>query len=267
MLWPRVTTADLRWRNVACISASLKQTLVAMGVPVTASRILYQGIPLDRFPAKPEPGALHDPVRFLYVGALLPYKGVHTILQAFGQLAERQSRARSMALTVVGDGPEPYVQRLRELAAAANAAVTFTGRVPHDALPEVYRSHDVFVFASEALEGFGLTHLEAMASGTTVIGTDRGGHAECMQDGVNTLLFREGHADELAARMARLMEEPALCERLAREARSMVERDFSLDGYVDRIEAFLEEVVRGRDVGDGGLGEASSTRAAAVSAS
>ena len=231
---------DLRWDAVTCISRDLKRRLLEMRVPVPHAKVIHQGIPVGTFPLKPDPGGLHDPMRLLFVGALLDYKGVHTIVDG----AHRAARDFPVELTIAGDSAdETYKTRLRAAAAAGPASVRFLGFVQHEDLPAIYRAHDVFAFASRPVEGFGLTHLEAMASGTTVVATRRGGHAEALADGENALLFDEDDAAGLAARLGELRASPERSRQLACAARARVDSTFTHDRYVDRIEGLLAEAV------------------------
>lgn len=88
-------------------------------------------------------------------------------------------------------------------------------------------------------EPFGLTHLEAMASGTPVVSTNDGGHAELLRHGQNALVFEKGDSVDLAAQIARLVSESGLAPRLAAQARRDVEQHFSLTRYIDDLEHFL----------------------------
>lgn len=78
------------------------------------------------------------------------------------------------------------------------SGVECLGKVPHDRVSALYRSHDLFVFPSIWQEPFGLTPLEAMASGIPVISTVNGGHGEFVQHKINAFVFKEGDADMLA---------------------------------------------------------------------
>jgi glycosyltransferase involved in cell wall biosynthesis len=122
---------------------------------------------------------------------------------------------------------------------AAGLPVEFRGRLPRTELPALYRAHDVFVFPSIWREPFGLTQLEAMASGLAVVATAEGGHGECLRHGENALVFPPGNAEALSAHLARLIDEPGLGVRLATAARAMVGRDYTLDRYTTSLESML----------------------------
>jgi glycosyltransferase involved in cell wall biosynthesis len=231
------TLLGLRLDRVTCISKTLRADLLALHVPVADSRIIYQGIPLEQFPLKEHPGSLGSPPRLLYVGQLHPYKGVHTLLAAAAVL--RRDRGLPLRLSIAGDGPAEYREQLQRQAESEGLDVAFLGRLPHDALPALYRENDIFVFTSAWREPFGLTHLEAMASGTPVVSTCDGGHGEFLRHQENALTFEKENAGELADRVLTLVQDGDLRGRLARVGRREVEEHFTLRRYVDDLEQFL----------------------------
>jgi len=238
------TLFGLALATTTCISRCTRDHLVAAGVPIAGSAVIYQGIPIERFPCKSDPGALRTPLHVLYVGQLHDFKGVHHLIEAAALLAARHGPGWC-TLSIVGDGPAGYLQRLRSLV-PAGMVVDFPGRITGEALAAVYRAHDVFIFPSVVAEGFGLTFLEAMASGLPVISTTSGGQGECLVDGENCLTFPVGDAAALAGQLQRLAGDGALAMRLAAAGRRMVEERFTLDRYIDEIDALLR---RAQDAG------------------
>jgi len=243
-VFPSITLRGLNFQNAMCISHWLKGKLIAKGVPIRSAEVIYQGISLEQFSAKPAIGKIAKPARLLYVGQLHPYKGVHTIIEAVN-LISSTAGAPSLRLSIVGDGPDEYKRKLKDQAVKGNAVIEFVGKVPHAKLSRTYREHDIFVFGSTSVEAFGLTHLEAMASGTTVISTADGGHGELLRDGENALVFETENPEQLAERIVRLIHDEDLSRRLARNARAMVEREFIVERYVTDLESFLQETLNG----------------------
>jgi spore coat protein SA len=174
---------------------------------------------------------------------LHPYKGVHTLIEA-AHIVSSWNEIPPLEVSVVGDGPEEYKRQLQDMAFQGRARVEFLGKVPHAKLARLYREHDIFVFPSTWQEPFGLTHLEAMASGTPVISTAGGGHGEFLRDRENALVFEKEKADQLAWHILCLIRDRNLSRRLATRARVVVEREFSLERYAADLEAFLQEMVR-----------------------
>ncbi len=242
-LMPQLFLDGIDLTNTTCISKKLRADLVNEGVQVANAEVLYQGIPIEQFPMREQPGEMHQPVRFLYVGQLHEYKGPHTAVAAFADLSAR--KGTPMTLTLVGAGPDEYTRRLHAMVdeLGIGQSVSFTGRLPVDSLPTLYREHDIFLFTSIWPEPFGLTFLEAMASGIPVISTTVGGQSECLDDGENCLTFTAGDASSLAGNMERLMYDAALRRAIAITARRRVEDEFTMQAYIDRIEGFLARLV------------------------
>lgn len=109
-------------------------------------------------------GAAPDTLVAAYVGRIAPEKNVRVALEAARMVAG--ARTAAMRLVVVGDGPYEYEAR-----ACAPNGTTFTGRLEGRALSEVYASADLLLFPSTT-DTFGNVMLEAMASGTPVLGAD-----------------------------------------------------------------------------------------------
>jgi glycosyltransferase involved in cell wall biosynthesis len=244
MLMRRATLSSLRLENVTVISRCLQDELARQGVSLPHARVIYQGVPVERFPVRERPGSTHSPARLLYVGQLHDYKGVDTLVRAAHRLAQHHPDL-PFELSLVGDGSPAYRRHLEGLIAEGPAQIELAGRRPHEELPREYRRHDVFVFPSRWKEPFGLTHLEAMASGLSVVSTANGGQGEFLSDGDNALVVPPGDESRLAEGLARLLRDEGLRCRLALRGRSTVEERFTLDRYVGELELFLAEVATG----------------------
>lgn len=114
--------------------------------------------------------ALNDPssVRILFVGALIPRKGLHILLDACSKLDD------SFHLTIIGKGPLADMMKKVVRKKGLTSSVTFEGFIQHNKLHEFYQTHDVFVFPS-IRDTSGNVVLEAMASGLPVITFDHHG--------------------------------------------------------------------------------------------
>ena len=137
----------------------------------------------------------------LAVGRLVPIKGFPLLVEAF---ARRVSQRGEALLIIAGGGKDtPAAERLQSAARrwGVSDKLRLVGRVQHLDLPRWYNAADQVVVPSYQ-ESFGLVPLEALASGTPVIGARTGGMPDYINDGTNGLLFEPGHADELGARLA-----------------------------------------------------------------
>ena len=228
---------DLDLSRVQFASRFLKQSALDAGMPVADAEVIHWGVDVERFPFNE---ASQQPMRLLYVGQLTPLKGVHTAIEALKKINEKSPHAET-TLTVAG-GPD-YDGRLQQLAASLGLErrVRFTGLVPREQLPAIYRAHDILIFPSVWDEPFSITLLEAMSCGLAVVGTNTGGSAEILTDEVNALLFSKEDAGGCAAQVTRLLEDAALFERVRRGGRRTVEGRFRLEGMVERIDRELRK--------------------------
>lgn len=235
---PGSSLDGLPFEHSTVISECLREDLLAGGLPAEQARLIHQGIHLEDYPLRGGAGTIASPLRLCYAGQVHEYKGVHTAVEAAAHFARRHGRD-SIALTVAGTGPEDYAARLRGMAEDAGLAVEFLGRVPPGGMSDVYRRHDAFVFPSTWREPFGLTHLEAMASGLVVASTANGGQGEFLEDGVNALVFEPGDAAGLLQALERIHSDPPLVASLVRAARLTVEQRFDIRRYLDELEQFV----------------------------
>jgi len=121
--------------------------------------------------------------------------------------------------------------------------MNWTGKVSYDAMPEIYRSHDIFVFPSIWEKPSGLTHLEAMAGSLPVVSTDmstdNGGQRLFLRDRENALVCRPDDSAGLAAALRMLISDDELRRCIALEGRKAAERDFTFSRYAGELEAEL----------------------------
>lgn len=141
-------------------------------------------------------------------------------------------------LVFIGDGPErASVERSAEDVGLQR--VRFLGDVP-DARP-LFAGFDAVVSASDA-EGLPNVILEAAANGLPVVATDAGGTNEVIADGLSGILVPVNDEAGLADGIVRVLDDPALGERLGRAARSDVEHAFGIDRFVAETAALYEEM-------------------------
>jgi glycogen(starch) synthase len=233
-------------QNESCHFASEFLRQVAVNNKISVSRnsiVAHWGIEPAQFPA--ERRARWPVRRLLYVGQLIPQKGVHTAIAALGLLAQEKNFSE-ISLTIVGGGLLPeYEKELRELPVQLGIEnrIHFSGKIPRAELPRIYAEHDVLIFPSEWDEPFAITPLEAMASGLAVIGTTTGGSRELFRDRETALTFRAGDAVDCARAIRELCTDPKLFEKISRDGQREVGAKHTLDAMVDRIEKSLQEIV------------------------
>jgi glycosyltransferase involved in cell wall biosynthesis len=228
----------LELRHVQFASAYLKNETLKVGEPVSKPEVLHWGVDLERFCFKPSTDA---PPRLLFVGQVVPHKGLDTAIEAL-RILIRGNGPDWLTLTVVGGSVYPsYVSELREKVGALGLEgnIKFVGSVPYETLPQIYRAHDILLFPSLVDEGLGMSILEAMASGLVVVGTASGGSSEILVDGQTGLVFPKHDAPACAAQVFRLLEDRALYNRLRLGARRAIEDHFEIENIMDHLENSL----------------------------
>lgn len=156
----------------------------------------------------------------LFAGRLSPEKRVSTMLNAWGRLRSR------IPLVIVGGGPQR--DELEQEAIRENlSSITFRGTLPHDQTLETIRGARFLVFSSEWYETFGLTMVEAFASGVPVICCRMGAMKEIVEDGRTGLHFTPGDAQDLAEKVEWAWHHPEQMRQMGREARLEYESKYT----------------------------------------
>ncbi|MET0341662.1 MAG: glycosyltransferase family 4 protein [Polyangiales bacterium] len=198
-------------------------TFVAPSAFARAKLIDTAHLPPERVVVKPnflvdDPGADSEGARAgaLFVGRLVDYKGVHTLLDAAGRLPA------SARVTVIGGGPlEAYV-RTR---AAQLPNLTVRGALPRDETLRALRRAKVLVFPSICYEVLPTVILEAFACRVPVLASRLGAMPELVRDGQTGLTFRAGDARELSEKLLYMLAHEPEREALGRGARAAFEAD------------------------------------------
>jgi glycosyltransferase involved in cell wall biosynthesis len=234
-------------RNRACHFASdfLRRLAAEQGIEVSErdSLVAHWGIEPARFTV---PRPKRWPLRkLLYVGQIIPQKGVHTAITAFALLS-KEKEASEFTLTVAGGGQNPEYERMvREMPVRLGIAerVEFLGRVPRADLPRIYAEHDVLVFPSEWEEPFAITPLEAMAAGLVVVGTTTGGSGELFRNRETAMTFAAGDHADCARAIRETCGNPELYETMSDRCRKEVLSTYTLEQMVDRVERGLKTLI------------------------
>lgn len=162
----------------------------------------------------------------LYVGRVVPEKGVHVLVQALGLLYERGVAIEGVVLGGAGFGESaatPYIQQLQR---EAPPNLKFQPYCSGAALGERFREADFFCVPSIWQEALGLVVLEAMASGLPVVASRSGGIPELLAGGGGMLVER-GSAERLADALELLVRDVPRRQRLAREAHRSFRKSFT----------------------------------------
>jgi len=181
----------------------------------------------------------YDGGYFLSVGYPFASKGVGELVQAFRKLAVDHP---DIALRIMGHSDEKQRHHYRQLAGDAGRLEFVTPGWIED-VGEQVRGCLALVNAAH-FEAMGRVHLEAMACRKPVVATRTNGGRDYIVDGVTGLLCNIRDADDLAAKLKRLLTEPELAGRLGRAGSDLLAREHGEERYTESLVAMLNAVVR-----------------------
>ncbi|MEO5618984.1 MAG: glycosyltransferase family 4 protein [Candidatus Eisenbacteria bacterium] len=201
------------------ISESTRDDLVERGIPHERVSVVHCGLDHARYFMDDACPKAAVPT-LLYIGRLRRYKGVDWVMRVWPEVRRRVTGAR---LVVIGDGP--HRAALERAAARTNldGSVEFLGFLPG---PEkVRRLREAWALVQPSpKEGWGLTVVEAGACGTAVVAADSPGLRDSVRRDETGLLVPYGDDAALTVALARVLQDSALRDGLARAGREWSQR-------------------------------------------
>jgi glycosyltransferase involved in cell wall biosynthesis len=191
-----------------------------------------------QFEPKSWPGS-NRPVRLAYVGSVNPAKGADDAVEAVSHL---RARGLDVHLTVVGNGAlEAYRNRAGDL--GISERVTFAGLMPHELIKSLMREHDVVIVPTRREFGEGMpgTIYEGLVSRTPLALSDHPIFLTRFRDGDDAVIFRASNPSHLAERVANLMDDAKLYERLSANSLWAWQRLQIPVGWGELMRAFLRD--------------------------
>jgi glycosyltransferase involved in cell wall biosynthesis len=244
-LWAAARRAE----RIFTVSESSKADILRYcDVPAERIIVVYNAID-ERFATPPDPEAvervreryrLNGPFA-LYAGNIKPHKNLERLIDAFDLV--RRGGYERLELLIIGDQISKF-PRLRRAVDRhkLHKHVRFLGFVADDTLAALYRLATVFVFPS-LYEGFGLPPLEAMASGTPVVTSNRSSLPEVVGDAA--VLVDPYSASSIADGIQQVLSDASLRQTLS--ARGLARaRDFSWEASIRRIHEVYMDVAAQR---------------------
>jgi glycosyltransferase involved in cell wall biosynthesis len=234
-----------RWKytrtchGVIALSQSVRQVLIAAGVPDSHIEVIVPGIKMPtelpsmsmRAQARARWGFSGEEFVIGHAAAFTHEKGQDVALEAALLLPPRLSRARML---LIGDGPERSQPRIVELARQASGIAQLPGFI--DDLNQLYAALDLYIMPSRS-EAWGLTVLQAMACGVPVVASNVGGLPEVVEHGTSGWLVPPESPESLANAIVEAASDAArLCE-FGRNARERAAQ-FSIERTVERTERY-----------------------------
>lgn len=189
-----------------------------------------------------------DAPLLLTVARLVPHKGQDMAIRALAMLARDFPTLRYI---IVGEGN--YEQRLRDLARELGVAdkVGFVGSMRDDELPEAYATSTIYLGPSRVneeidAEGFGISFVEAGASGVPSVAGDSGGVRSAVRDGETGIVVPPTDPDAIADALRSLLSNPDRRKQMGLAARHAVETHYNWERVARDTREFTYQVVASR---------------------
>lgn len=215
-------------------------------------KFIEGGLPEERIVVKPnfvipDPGiGTGNGGYVLFVGRLTEEKGLSTLLTAWSQVLPHGR------LKIVGDGPMSAVV---ERASSTIHGIEWLGARTREEVSALMANAALLVFPSIWYETFGLTIIEALATGLPVVASRLGAMAELVSDGQTGRLFTAGSSSELAGAINWALSHPEMLKAMRIKARHEFERKYTAESnysilsdiYQSALGAYSNKENRGKD--------------------
>lgn len=246
---------------ITTVSTFIKQTVIERFPEAKEKiKVVYSGVDLPSYPPVwTIKGArireeyrkkyeLEDKKVILFAGRLSPTKGPHLLIHSMKRILEQHKNA---VLVIAGgkwfsdDGVNQYVACLRKLAKPYKEHVLFTNFIPANEIPNLFLMADVFVCSSQWNEPLARVNYEAMAAGTPLITTNRGGNGEVVKHEVNGLVIENyDKPSSFAKAVDKVFTDMNLSKKIARNGRNRVEASFTFLHAAKRLDAVYQSVLQ-----------------------
>lgn len=177
---------------------------VKLHVPEVTPHVIYNGVDFDVFTLRETVPFSSQAQSLLFVGSLIPTKGVYELIDGFEQAIANNPE---MTLRIAGEGGSKGTLQKMISAKSLEHAVTLLGAIPHQSLVGELHNADALILPSYR-EGVPNVIMEALATGTPVIATDVGGIAEVLKPDVGGILIEAQSADAVAAAISEIAIKP-----------------------------------------------------------
>ncbi|MFH1154550.1 MAG: glycosyltransferase family 4 protein [Pseudomonadota bacterium] len=263
----RMAKADLILGNSDYISEKIEKKFPKFKGKI---KTIYNGVDHKQFLSldkTPQNDNRHHP-KLLFVGRVSPEKGIHVLIGAIKKLVTEYPLIHINIVGSKGSAPKEFIVDLDEQATVKALSkfygeslggedyyysclkrlitdditghITFCGSMPHASVVEFYQHSDILINPSLS-ESFGMSLVEAMASGKPTISTRVGGMVNVVSEGETGLLVEPDNEEKLAAAIAFLTEKPEMKKNMGIAGRKRVMEKFSWERVA---ESTLNEYLR-----------------------
>lgn len=239
LLWRILTRWVIRRAVVVtAVSQDLMDIMVSVGAPASKCCLPRFGVDMELFRPPDQPRRNLEKVRVLFVGSLIPKKGLQDLIVALSE-----PEFMHVSLMVVGDGF--YASPLKSLCETSGLKerTQWRGILKPGDVAEAMRDADILCLPSHT-EGSPNVVKEAMASGLPVVATRVGGIPDMVQQGITALLYEPGDIEGLRTCLRIMTRDPRLREQYGRTGRELlVESGSSWDSTAEEFDGLFRRLL------------------------
>lgn len=217
---------------VICVSDAVQD--VARELGASDPKVVRNAVDIDDFTVDESP----FDKRLLYVGRLVRNNGPQDLVEALPAILDAHP---DTTVDIVGSGTLRSELEARADSLGVEDSVTFHGFV--DDIHQMYERASVFCRPSYS-EGLPLTLLESMATYTVPLVTPVAGTKEVITDGETGIFVEPGDPSSIAARVNELLDDPSVVRQMTKDARALVETEFSWEERTGKITDIYDSVTR-----------------------
>lgn len=181
-----------------------------------------------------------DNIQAIYVGRLVFYKNIETIIRALKKVILKIPNAK---LIIVGDGPQKTLLKNEEEKLSLTKNIVFTGRVPHKEKVELLKKSSFLVLPS-LVEGFGITIIEAYACQKPVLVSEVMPLPEIVENKKDGFTIPPFDYNMWAEKMVYLLDNPHTAQEMGMHGRIKVEQQYTVKRVVDQLENVYFKLTR-----------------------
>jgi colanic acid/amylovoran biosynthesis glycosyltransferase len=222
-----------------------KQNLVDLGCDSRKIKVHRMGVDTKKFNFSPYIPRQNKKIKLLTVGRLVEKKGVEYAIRA---VAKVTAQYPDIEYNIGGDGP--LARNLQELINQLhlNEKVKILGFQLQEEVIELIKDSDLFMAPSVKsqdgdIEGIPVVIMEAMARGLPILSTRHAGIPELVEDGKSGYLVPERNSDELAEKLAYLVQHQDLWPKMGREGRDFIKRHHDIEKLNDQMVQMFQQLL------------------------
>lgn len=198
--------------------------------------IVPHGIQLNIYKPVHEPLIKDDTINIAIFGRVRPQKGTHLFIHACLDALPKYPKAHAQIIGAITPDNEHFVKELKQEIENAGLShrIQFLGEQKFEDIPILFQQSHIVAALSDK-EGFGLTVLEAMASGAAVLATKAGAWPEIVRQGKDGFIVEVNNQGSITQQLETMLDKPEMIKTMSSNARQRVEQKYNIELEASRL--------------------------------